>query len=141
MARVDWQKVPLELPTTPGTVQTVEQSVTSILKKIDKMPLNDIGVQTRNTLTALNETTQGLNKFMDRLNKEIAPEAQGSLIELKKTLTELKETLDPNSPLQRDLRKTLNETTRSVQTIRDLADTLEGEPESLLKGKKAGDAP
>lgn len=140
-ARMDWSKVPLELPTIPGTVQAVEQSVTSILKKIDKMPLNDIGLQTRNTLNSLNETTQNLNKFMERLNKEIAPEAQGSLIELRKTLSELKETLAPNSPLQRDLRKTLSETTRSAQTIRDLADTLEGEPESLLKGKKSGDAP
>jgi len=44
---------------------------------------------------------------MERLNKEIAPEAQGSLSELKKTLAELKETLEPNSPLQRDLRKPL----------------------------------
>lgn len=139
--KMDWNKVPLELPTTPGTVQAVEQSVTSILKKIDRMPLNDIGLQTRNTLASLNETTQNLNKFMDRLNKEIAPEAQGSLSELKKTLTELKEALEPNSPLQRDLRKTLKETTRSAQTIRDLADTLEAEPESLIKGKKSGDAP
>jgi len=77
---------------------------------------------------------------MERLNKEIAPEAQGSLSELKKTLIELKEALEPNSPLQRDLRKTLKETTRSAQTIRDLADTLEAEPESLIKGKKSGDA-
>jgi paraquat-inducible protein B len=139
-ARINWSNVPLELPTTPGTVQAVEQSVTSILKKIDRMPLNDIGLQTRNSLTALNETTQNLNKFIERLNKDIAPEAQGSLSELKKTLAELKEALEPNSPLQRDLRKTLKETTRSAQTIRDLADTLEAEPESLIKGKKSGDS-
>ncbi|MEY4684427.1 MAG: hypothetical protein RLZ25_886 [Pseudomonadota bacterium] len=138
-AKMDWNKVPLELPTTPGTVQAVEQSVTSILKKIDRMPLDDIGLQTRNTLASLNATTQNLNKFMERLNKDIAPEAQGSLSELKKTLAELKEALEPNSPLQRDLRKTLKETTRSAQTIRDLADTLEAEPESLIKGKKSGD--
>lgn len=139
-ARINWSNVPLELPTTPGTVQAVEQSVTSILKKIDRMPLSDIGLQTRNSLTALNETTQNLNKFIERLNKDIAPEAQGSLSELKKTLAELKEALEPNSPLQRDLRKTLKETTRSAQTIRDLADTLEAEPESLIKGKKSGDS-
>jgi len=139
-SRMNWNSSPLELPTTPGTVQAVEQSVTSILKKIDRMPLNDIGLQTRNTLASLNETTQNLNKFMERLNKEIAPEAQGSLSELKKTLSELKEALEPNSPLQRDLRKTLKETTRSAQTIRDLADTLEAEPESLIKGKKSGDS-
>lgn len=139
-AQIDWHSIPMELPTTPGTVQAVEQSVTSILKKIDRMPLNDIGIQTRNTLASLNETTQNLNKFMDRLNKDLAPEAQGSLNELKKTLSELKEALEPNSPLQRDLRKTLKETTRSAQTIRDLADTLEAEPESLIKGKKSGDS-
>lgn len=138
--KMNWSQAPLELPTTPGTVQALEQSVTSILKKIDRMPLNDIGLQTRNTLTSLNETTQNLNHFLERLNKDIAPEAQGSLSELKKTLVELKESLEPNSPLQRDLRKTLKETTRSAQTIRDLADTLEAEPESLIKGKKSGDA-
>lgn len=137
--RVDWHQTPAKIPTFPGTAEVLQQSVTSILKKVEKMPLDDIGLQTRSAIISLNETTRNLNIFVQRLNQTIAPEAQDTLVELKKTLTELNQTLAPDSPLQRDLRQTLHETTRSVQTFRALADTLEGEPESLLKGKTSGD--
>ena len=117
-AHVDWSQSPPQLPTIPGTGQILEQNVTNILKKAEKMPLDQIGIETRNALSSLNLMTQ----------------------ELKKTLSEINQTISPDSPLQRELRRTLNETTRSVQAVRELADTLEGEPESLLKGKKSGDS-
>jgi paraquat-inducible protein B len=137
--QADWNAHPRRLPTTPGTVHALEQSLNSILKKVEKMPLTEIGQDTRNTLSALNEATRNLNVFIKGLNQNIAPATQESLDEIKKLLVDVRKVLEPNSPLQRDLRKTLRETTRSVQTIRTLADTLEGEPESVLKGKKDGD--
>src|SRR5215469_14483545 len=37
-AAVDWAQTPVQLPTTPGELQAVEESVTSILKKLNEMP-------------------------------------------------------------------------------------------------------
>lgn len=139
LQKADWTASPTRLPTTPGTVHALEQNLNSILKKVEKMPLTEIGEETRQTLSALNASTHNLNIFIKGLNQNLAPATQESLEEVKKLLVEVRATLAPNSPLQRDLRKTLRETTRSVQSIRTLADTLEGEPESLLKGKKEPD--
>lgn len=139
--KINWNTKPIIIPTIQGTAEILQLSVTNILKKVEKMPLDEIGVQTRNAIVSLNESSRNLNLFIQHLNKEIAPETQGAIVELRKTLLELNQTLAPDSPLQRDLRQTLRETTRSVQTFRTLADTLEGEPESLLQGKKSGDTP
>lgn len=136
--QIDWQKNPIQLPTIPGSIEELELNLGRIIKKIDKIPFEDIGRDTQKTLESLNTATQNLNQFILHLNREIAPETTASLVELRKALSEIKETLAPESPLQRELRRTLYETTRSVKTIRSLADTLESEPESLIRGK-AGD--
>lgn len=138
--RMDWNAPRIDVPTTPGTVQAMEQSLSNVLKKVEKMPLTEIGTETRNTMSALNGAVRNLNSLILHLDQNVTPETHASLIELKKTLIEVKKALAQDSPLQRDLRRTLRETTRSVQTIRTLADTLESEPESLLQGKVPGDS-
>jgi paraquat-inducible protein B len=62
------------------------------------------------------------------------------MAEIRKTLISIQNSLAVDSPLQQDLRQTLKETTRTAQSIRSLADTLDQEPESLLRGK-TGDTP
>lgn len=135
---IDWHRQPTQIPTIAGTVEELELNIGRVIKKIDRIPFEEIGKDTQKTLESLNTATVNLNQFITHLNREIAPETSASLIELRKTLSELKDTLAPESPLQRELRQTLHETTKSVKTIRSLADTLETEPESLLRGK-AGD--
>ena len=53
-AKVDWSQNPVQLPTIPGQLQTLEASVDNIIKKLDKMPLDQI--------------TQGLQKTMGDLD-------------------------------------------------------------------------
>jgi paraquat-inducible protein B len=40
---VDWSQQSVRLPTAPGDLEAIEASVTSIIKKIDAMPLKAIG--------------------------------------------------------------------------------------------------
>ena len=47
----------------------------------------------------------------------------------------LEKTLHSESPTQGDLRTALEEFTKASRAIRDLADTLERHPESMIFGK------
>ncbi len=132
---MDWNRTPLQLPTMPGTVEELQQSVAKILRKVDKIPLEDIGNHTRDTLANLNASAQNLDKLLQRLEGEVAPESTAALADLRKTLTSLQKSVGSDSPLQQDLRQTLRETTRAVQAVRALADTLDREPEALIRGK------
>ncbi len=42
-ATVDWSQTPPRLPTIPGELQAIEASIVNIVKKLEKVPLEDIG--------------------------------------------------------------------------------------------------
>lgn len=134
-AKLDWSRKPLELPTIPGTVEELQQSVAKLLKKFDKFPLEDIGTNAKNTLATLNAAAGSLDKLLKRVDGEVAPESRAALADIRKTLDGVQRTLAVDSPLQQDLRQTLRETSRAARSLRSLADTLDREPESLLRGK------
>ncbi|MFN5745790.1 MAG: intermembrane transport protein PqiB [Methylococcaceae bacterium] len=136
----NWEKRPLQLPTVPGTVEELQQSAAKIMRKIDKIPLETIGNKTGEALSSLNSAALSLNQLIKRLDAEVAPESTAAIAEIRKTLLSIQNSLAVDSPLQQDLRQTLKETTRTAQSIRSLADTLDQEPESLLRGK-TGDTP
>jgi paraquat-inducible protein B len=136
----NWEKRPLQLPTVPGTVEELQQSAAKIMRKIDKVPLEAIGNKTGEALSSLNSAALSLNQLIKRLDAEVAPESTAAMAEIRKTLISIQNSLAVDSPLQQDLRQTLKETTRTAQSIRSLADTLDQEPESLLRGK-TGDTP
>ena len=133
--RLDWSKTPLELPTLPGTVEELQQSIAKLLKKIEKVPIEEIGINTRNALASLDTTARSLDTLLKRLDGEVAPESRAALAELRKTLASFEKALTADSPLQQDLRSTLRETSRAAQSLRSLADTLDREPEALIRGR------
>jgi paraquat-inducible protein B len=55
--------------------------------------------------------------------------------DVRKTLNSAEKTLADDSPLQQDMRQTLQEVTRAAGSLRVLTDYLERHPESLLRGK------
>jgi paraquat-inducible protein B len=74
---------------------------------------------------------------------ETLPEAKKTLEDLRRALTVAERVLSstdntllgPNAPAQQELRDALQEIARSARAIRLLADYLERNPESLLRGK------
>jgi paraquat-inducible protein B len=133
--KMDWSRKPLELPTVPGTVEELQQSLAKLLKKVDRIPLEEIGVNARDTLATLNTATRSLDKLLKRLDGEVAPESRAALADIRKTLSHVEKILAADSPLRQDLHDTLQEASRAAQSLRSLADTLDREPESLLRGR------
>jgi paraquat-inducible protein B len=116
-ASVDWkQRIP-ELPTQPGTLDSLEDQVLVIVESLRK-------------------TVAHVDGLVVRLDQEVVPELTMTLRDARKTLESADQTLSNDSPLQSELRDTLREVSKAAATVRNLADMLERQPEALLKGRK-----
>ena len=135
-AKVDWTKEPPEIPTVPGGLKELQETVTHFASKLDKVPLDQIALDLHRTLNTLQGALQSADKLVKQLDVEVAPEARAALAEARKTLGTADRTLNSDAPLQQDLRTTLRELTRTSQSLRQLTELLERQPESLIRGKK-----
>lgn len=98
------------------------------------------------TVNNVNETIVSLRKLSGDLNARVAPlssRLEGTLNGADQTLTGLRQTVDtarlliePGSPLDHDLRKTLNDVSNAARAMAQLADYLERNPTALLYGKQ-----
>jgi paraquat-inducible protein B len=127
--KIDWAKSPTELPVKSSGMQDLQDRLNSIITKIEKMPLDDIGKDVKKLLA----TTDGLLK---RIDGETLPEVKKTLEDLKRVLVNIDATLvGKDAPTQQQLRETLQEVTRAAQGVSGLTEYLERNPEALIKGK------
>lgn len=134
-AKVDASKVPFELPTMSSGLDELQSQVQEIVAKINKVPIEEIGRDVRNTLATLDKTLTGAEKLTRSLNNDVAPAITDALKEARKTIDSANQALASDAPLQNDLRQTLQELSRTAASVRVLTDYLERHPESLLRGK------
>ena len=125
------------IPTTPATFDELQETIASIAKKIEKMPLDEIGIELRRALKEMQTTLKGADKLLARVDSEVTPELTATLAEVKKTMHAAEATLSSDAPVQQDLRGTLIELNRAATSLRALTDYLQRHPESLLRGKSA----
>jgi paraquat-inducible protein B len=124
VAKVDWQRRVPELPTQPGTFDSVQDQLLAIVE-------------------SLRHTLQHVDQLVVRLDKEVAPELTSTLRDARKTLGQADKMLGSadkalisDAPLQLEMRETLREVTKAATSVKNLADLLERQPEALLTGKK-----
>lgn len=129
-AKMNWASVPAEMPTARGNLQEIQNSLASVASKLDKIPLEQIGSDVRQTL----KTASAL---LQRLDTEVAPELRATVGEARKALGSADRLMATSGEgLQQDARETMREVTRAANAFRILADYLERHPEALIRGKK-----
>jgi paraquat-inducible protein B len=134
-ARVDWTRTPPVLPSVPGGLGEIQDSVASILKKVDRIPIEQLSGNLVAAIRSLNKTLEETDVLMKQLNTELVPEAKALLGNARGALGDARKALDEDAPLQGDLREALRQTARSAEAVRSLADFLERHPETLLRGR------
>jgi len=137
-AEIDWTKSPPVLPTAPGGFEALEANIASIVKKIEKMPLEEIGTDLRQSIVTLNRTLNSADKLVKHLDSGVAPAAAAALEDARKTLVTAEKALATDSPMQHELQEMLREVNRTLQSLRQLGEYLERHPEALIRGKKEG---
>jgi paraquat-inducible protein B len=95
-----------ELPTIPAPIEEITRGITEIVDKLEKLPLEQIGNNLRDTLEQSQTTLVKLDRF-----------------------------LDAESPTGHELKRVLTELADAARNISMLADYLERHPESLVFGK------
>ena len=135
-AKINWATNPPEFPTQPGMMIELQATLMNISKKLENMPIDQIGADLRTAIQSLNRTLVGAEQMVKRMDKEVTPAAKAALDDARRMLTTANQTLASDAPLQQDLRSSLHELSRAAQSLRELTDLLERQPESLIRGKK-----
>ena len=140
-----------EFPTTPTPFEEIGSKVTQLVAKIDKIPIEQIGNDLRDTLQGakrianspeLLETVKSLNaavKELQALTTELrthtTPEITATLQQVQRSLAAAESSLAADSPQQYRVKAALDEITGSARALRVLTEFLQAHPESLLRGK------
>jgi paraquat-inducible protein B len=135
-AKIDWTTDPPEMPTVSGELQELQVTLNSIMKKVDKVPFEEISREMRQTLQMLKSTVQSTEVLVQRLDKHVTPAALATLEDVRRTLHSAEHTFAEDAPLQQDMREALHEIARAAQALRMLAEYLDRHPEAVIRGKK-----
>ncbi len=131
-AKINWSTAPPEFPTVVGSLTDLQNSVTSIARKLDKMDFEGIGANLQQTL----KSTAKMMTTLDATVVELTPETKAVIVEARRALDSADRALASDSPLLQDSRAMMSEIARAARAFRILADYLEQHPEALISGKK-----
>ena len=151
-AKINWDGRYPELPTVPTAMEEITTSLTQLLNKFEKLPIEQIGSDLRDTvagakrlinsaelersITALNQTLDQAQKFVAALNTGIAPELKTAVSNLDAALIQAQKlTKSLNSDVAPQLDRTLKELQSAARSIKVWAAYLERNPEALIRGK------
>ena len=84
--KVDFSKTPLEIPTIPGALEDLQETIASIAKKLDKVPYEQIDADVRKALATLDQTLKSADVLARRLGDDTAPELNRALEDARRTL-------------------------------------------------------
>ncbi|MDR5806529.1 MlaD family protein [Caballeronia sp. LZ001] len=127
-AEVDWSRKTPQLPTVTGDLQGLQESITSLVAKLNAIPFDGISKDLRKTLS-------DADILLNTVSTEIAPDAKATLAAAREALTSANFTLQSDSPLQQGAAETMHEVSQAANSIRTLTEYLERHPEALIRGK------
>lgn len=134
-AKIDPAARPLQIPTVPGSFEELQNALATIVKKLEKVPFDQIAAELQRALGNLDRSMQGVDKLVARLDAEVAPELRSTLEQARKALAAGERALAADSPVQAELRDALREVGRAAAAVRSLADYLDRHPEAIIRGK------
>ncbi|MEX3924921.1 intermembrane transport protein PqiB [Paraburkholderia sp. BR10936] len=130
-AKIDWSRTPPEMPTVPRTLQSLQDSLTRLLAKLNGIPFEAIGASAQRTL-------QSANDVVAKLGTDVVPQAHDTLSAARSTLNSATDALQPDSQLQQNTSDAMRELARTAASVRMLTDYLERHPEAVVQGKPGG---
>ena len=135
-AHIDWKTTPPTMPTAPGGLDSLQDSLSSLAKKLDAIPYDQIAGDLRKDLADLDVTLKHVDGLVQHLDTGVVPEAKATLTDARKAVEDLRKTLGTvDQTVGPQASNALGEVSKAAQSLKALADYLERHPESLLKGK------
>ncbi|HMA95620.1 MAG TPA: hypothetical protein VKP30_23185, partial [Polyangiaceae bacterium] len=117
------------------TLTYAESVMRSLERAVNRIDQNDLGGKTSATLAQLNTAAGKLNTVLDELS------GGGGLITSARKATEtIRDVGSAGFDTQRELDSTLQTISEAADAVRTLVESLEREPDMLIKGKSHGKA-
>ncbi len=133
------------VPTMSSGFAQLEVKLSSILDKIDKLPLDNavkqFALTAEESRSVLNELALVAKAARETIDN---PEFKQLPTDFKKTITELENSivsLGPAGSLQGDLLRTLDEFRSAMRSMESLTDTIKEKPNSIFFGKEGSKDP
>lgn len=119
---------PITIPTIPSSLEQLQEQFQAMVEKINKLPIERIAGN-------LDANLVELRKALKQFNGKTLPGIEGTLQDMSTTLKSANATLADGSPQREQLSQTLDDLGRMTRSMRELADYLKRNPESLLRGR------
>lgn len=142
----------LTFPTSSATGGDIAVALSEFVDRLGQIDLEAIGrsiqgaaggarrlLDNPELFRAIGELTQTLRKtqaLLGQLEANVAPQVTSLMGRLRSTVESLEGMVDASSPLRVEAREIMLELTRTVRSLRGLADYLQRHPEALLRGKE-----
>jgi paraquat-inducible protein B len=140
--KIDWTQDPLQLPVSNAGLASLVAKLDSILAKVNRMPLEEMGTGVKNLIVTLNQTLKDADTMIKRVDTDFLPAGTKTLEELHHAIADGDQALlGEDSAGRQDLRDALQEMAGAARSIRVLVDYLQRHPEALIRGKKQQEIP
>ena len=123
----DGTEYPPVVPTITGDFDRLQTQLGSIVSKIDALPIDELVQDLRDTL-------QSVTAMLSGVDGKVTPELASTLRAVRKTLSSVEQFVDEGSATAGGLEGTMRELSGAARALRALADHLQAQPGSLLRG-------
>lgn len=115
------------IPTVPSDNNKIQEQLSGIVEKINEIPMGELG-------TELVSTLKSFRALMDNLNQTTTKETNKTLSTIRKSLDNINKLLDSDAPFMGGFTNTMQNLDQAARALRLLADTLQTNPEIMLRG-------
>jgi paraquat-inducible protein B len=106
----------------------LQQQVTSIVNKLDKIPFESIGNE-------VNEMIKQIKVLSSTLDQSVVPKLASTLTQIELAVKNLNGLIAPGSPMTASTEAMLEDLRRSLRSLRGLTDSLQTQPDSIITGR------
>ncbi len=124
------------VPTIPGAFERLQENLVEISDKLEKIPFDQIGGDIQALLGEARNSLKDIGDLARTVDQGTVPQLQQTLAALEKTLGELQGMAGKDSPLVFKAGKTMEELALTLRSLRELATSLELQPQSIIFGKE-----
>lgn len=130
------------VPTVPGGGEQLQDQVSALIAKIDRIPFEEIG-------TGVRDASRAASSLLGNVDRNVVPQAQAVFAGANSAMEALRDSLHAlrdniagtDSPLQQSTRAAIEQVERAAFSLRGLADYLKTHPETLVRGRASGPEP
>jgi paraquat-inducible protein B len=127
----------MQIPTVPAPMEKLTRQASHLFDQVKRIPINEIAHHTLLTVKNLKGTIEKLNNVIMSANKVISSRhIQATLLNTRRTMQNARTLTAKDSRMVIELQRALREMSDAAKSFRNLADQLERNPESLIRGKR-----